>query len=79
MSDRADESSLNPQQLSDLAILMSLNTPELMNEWIDAVGPDDVNYGLALLRTAALDMLDQMDMDPDAADIAAACLAKLVK
>ena len=45
-------------QEQDLRIILSLNTPELMQEWALAVGPDDALYGLSLVECAALAMLD---------------------
>ena len=45
-------------QSVDLRILMSLQTPEDIQEWMEAVGPDDVFYGLSLIECAALAMLD---------------------
>jgi hypothetical protein len=57
-------------QSTDLRILMSLQTPEDIQEWMEAVGPDDVCYGLALIECAALAALDEdvagMDFYPDA-------------
>ena len=46
-------------QSVDLRILMSLQTPEDIQEWMEAVGPDDVFYGLSLIECAALAMLDE--------------------
>lgn len=46
-------------QSTDLRILMSLQTPEDIQEWMEAVGPDDVSYGLSLMECAALAMLDE--------------------
>lgn len=46
-------------QSVDLRILMSLQTPEDIQEWMEAVGPDDVCYGLSLMECAALAMLDE--------------------
>jgi len=45
-------------QEQDLRIILSLKTPELMQEWALAVGPDDARYGLSLVECAALAMLD---------------------
>ena len=45
-------------QEQDLRIILSLNTPELMQEWALAVGPDDALYGVSLVECAALAMLD---------------------
>jgi hypothetical protein len=46
-------------QSTDLRILMSLQTPEDIQEWIEAVGPDDVCYGISLMECAALASLDE--------------------
>ena len=46
-------------QSVDLRILMSLQTPEDIQEWMAAVGPDDVFYGLSLIECAALAVLDE--------------------
>jgi hypothetical protein len=58
--DRIDFSQLgfDSYQEQDLRIILSLNTPELMQEWALAVGPDDALYGLSLVECAALAMLD---------------------
>jgi hypothetical protein len=59
--DRIDFSKLgfDSYQEQDLRIILSLNTPELMQEWALAVGPDDALYGLSLVECAALAMLDE--------------------
>jgi hypothetical protein len=46
-------------QSIDLRILMSLETPQDIQEWMEAVGPGDVFYGLSLIECAALAMLDE--------------------
>jgi hypothetical protein len=58
--DRIDFSRLgfDQYQEQDLRIILSLNTPELMQEWALAVGPEDALYGLSLVECAALAMLD---------------------
>jgi hypothetical protein len=57
-------------QSVDLRILMSLETPSDIQEWAEAVGPEDVCYGLALMECAALAVLDEdvaaMTTYPDA-------------
>jgi hypothetical protein len=45
-------------QSIDLRILMSLETPSDIQEWMAAVGEADVFYGLSLIECAALAMLD---------------------
>ena len=59
--DKIDFSQLgfDSYQEQDLRIILSLNTPELMQEWALAVGPDDALYGLSLVECAALAMLDE--------------------
>ena len=59
--DKIDFSQLgfDQYQEQDLRIILSLNTPELMQEWALAVGPDDALYGLSLVECAALAMLDE--------------------
>lgn len=59
--DRIDFSRLgfDSYQEQDLRIILSLNTPELMQEWALAVGPEDALYGLSLVECAALAMLDE--------------------
>jgi hypothetical protein len=59
--DRIDFSRLGftEYQEQDLRIILSLTTPELMQEWALAVGPDDALYGLSLVECAALAMLDE--------------------
>jgi len=46
-------------QSVDLQILMNLVTPQDIQEWMAAVGPDDVFYGLSLMECAALAQLDE--------------------
>ena len=50
-------------QEQDLRIILSLTTPELMQEWVLAVGEEDALYGLGLVECAALTMLDEMVED----------------
>jgi hypothetical protein len=59
--DRIDFSRLgfDQYQEQDLRIILSLKTPELMQEWALAVGPDDALYGMSLVECAALAMLDE--------------------
>jgi hypothetical protein len=59
--DRIDFSRLGftEYQEQDLRIILSLNTPERMQEWALAVGPADALYGLSLVECAALAMLDE--------------------
>jgi hypothetical protein len=45
-------------QEQDLRIILSLKTPEQMQEWAWEVGPEDALYGLSLVECAALAMLD---------------------
>jgi hypothetical protein len=48
----------SPEQLVDIRIIMSLQTQEQMSDWIQAVGAEDAIYGVALIESVALDMLD---------------------
>jgi hypothetical protein len=59
--DRIDFSKLgfDSYQEQDLRIILSLKTPEQMQEWALAVGPDDAFYGMSLVECAALAMLDE--------------------
>jgi hypothetical protein len=59
--DRIDFSRLgfDQYQEQDLRIILSLKTPEQMQEWALAVGPEDAFYGMSLVECAALAMLDQ--------------------
>lgn len=54
----------NKYQSTDLFIIMNLKTAEEMQEWMNAVGPEDVAYGMDLLSKAAeaakLDEIDNM-------------------
>ena len=45
-------------QASDMNIVMSLITPEQIQEWMLAVGAEDVPYAIGLLEQAALAQLD---------------------
>jgi hypothetical protein len=45
-------------QVSDMNIVMSLITPEQIQEWMQAVGAEDVTYAIGLLEQAALAQLD---------------------
>jgi hypothetical protein len=59
--DRIDFSRLGftEYQEQDLRIILSLTTPEQMQEWALAVGPEDARYGMSLVECAALAMLDE--------------------
>ena len=45
-------------QVSDMNIVMSLKTPEEIQDWMLAVGAADVAYAISLLEQAALLELD---------------------
>jgi hypothetical protein len=45
-------------QATDMNIVMSLITPEQIQEWMQAVGAEDVTYAIDLLEQAALAQLD---------------------
>jgi hypothetical protein len=46
-------------QVTDLQIMMNLETNKDMREFAETVGHEDVQYGLALLETLALAVLDE--------------------
>ena len=46
-------------QITDLQIIMNLETKEDMREFAETVGHEDIQYGLALLETLALAVLDE--------------------
>jgi len=46
-------------QITDLQIIMNLETKEDMREFAETVGQEDVHYGLSLLETLALAVLDE--------------------
>lgn len=45
-------------QVSDMNIVMNLKTPEEIQDWMAAVGAEDVAYAISLLEQAALLELD---------------------
>jgi hypothetical protein len=45
-------------QATDMNIVMSLITSEQIQEWMQAVGAEDVTYAIDLLEQAALAQLD---------------------
>lgn len=46
-------------EINDFNIMMSLKTRDQIREWMDAVGYDDVCYGITLVLLAALAVLDE--------------------
>lgn len=50
---------LTPDQKNDLNILISLDTPDQKQEWLDSVDQGDFYYGLSLLEVAALKELER--------------------
>jgi len=66
-----------PAQLQDINIMLNLNTREEMRDWIEAVGADDVFYGLALLESVALDMLNDATADITAFPEASAAIDRI--
>jgi phosphoenolpyruvate synthase/pyruvate phosphate dikinase len=46
-------------QITDLQIIMNLETKEDMREFAETVGPEDVQYSMSLLETLALAVLDE--------------------
>lgn len=64
MSDKNDFSRLgfDRYQSGDLRILMSLDTKEQIKEWMEAVGPEDFEYAMNLIETAAeMTLLEDID------------------
>ena len=74
----AVNTSLTQEQQSDVALLMSLNTPELIQEWIEAVGKEDVAYGISLLHIAAYEATDN-HIDAESRRLGESVLAKFTK
>ena len=56
--------------LTNLRIVLQLNTPQLMAEWAETVGYEEACYGVSLVECAALAALDEevesMSEYPDA-------------
>jgi len=48
----------NQYQVADMTIVMNLKTPEEIQDWMVAVGAEDVAYAISLLEQAALLELD---------------------
>jgi len=48
----------NRYQVADMTIVMNLKTPEEIQDWMVAVGAEDVAYAISLLEQAALLELD---------------------
>lgn len=64
MSKKSDYSRLgfDSYQSQDIRILMSLNTKEQIQEWMDAVGPTDFEYAMDLLEIAAeMTLIEDID------------------
>lgn len=64
MSEKDDFSRLgfDSYQAGDLRILMSLETKEQIQEWLEAVGPEDFEYAMNLIEMAAeLTLLEDID------------------
>jgi len=49
----------NQYQVTDMNIVMNLKTTEEIQDWMAAVGKDDVQYAISLLEQAALLELDR--------------------
>tara|TARA_B110000503_G_scaffold141270_1_gene234254 strand:- start:863 stop:1117 length:255 start_codon:yes stop_codon:yes gene_type:complete len=63
---------LNDSQKEDVRIMMSLDTKDEINNWMECVGWDDVKYGLALLEVAHIKELESETQNkpfPDALKI----------
>jgi hypothetical protein len=64
MSKKSDYSRLgfDSYQSQDIRILMSLNTKDQIQEWMDAVGPEDFEYAVGLLEIAAeMTLIEDID------------------
>jgi hypothetical protein len=48
----------NQYQITDMIIVMNLKTAEEIQDWMAAVGAEDVIYAISLLEQAALIQLD---------------------
>lgn len=56
----------NSYQSIDLEILMDLKSLSEIQEWMEVVGKDDVDYGINLLQTACeMQILDDIDFVVD--------------
>jgi len=53
----------NRYQVADMNIVMNLKTPEEIQDWMAAVGAEDVIYAISLLEQAALLELDRETLD----------------
>jgi hypothetical protein len=51
-------------QTNDIRILLSLETPEQVREWGDAVGHEDRLYASSLLELLALSLIDDAVTEP---------------
>lgn len=64
-------------QATDLQILMNLKSSEDIRGWMDAVGSDDVEYGIKLLHTATeMQLLADTDVIVDKMSVTDLSLAK---
>ena len=52
----------NSSQATDLLIMMRLDTEQDMEEWMIAVGKEDVDYGIRLMQTA-VELQSAFEMD----------------
>ena len=68
----------NRYQVSDMNIVMNLKTPEEIQDWMVAVGADDVKYAISLLEQAALLELDNATEDMKRFPEAMAALRKVM-
>jgi hypothetical protein len=69
----------NRYQVADMNIVMSLKTPEEIQDWMMAVGAEDVTYAIGLLEQAALLELDNATDDMEQFPEAMAAIRKIMK
>jgi hypothetical protein len=62
------DNELTQTQKQDLRIVLSLNTPEEIQDWIDHVGWGDFEYGMSLIEVAALKQLEKDTAHDDCID-----------
>lgn len=72
-------SSYTLAQRTDLELLLGLDTPERLQNWIDIMSPDDIEYGLALLHSASLDLIDAIQARTASVDDATMVLGRFLK
>lgn len=59
------DNELTTEQKDDLRIMLSLRGKEQIQEWMDAVGYEDVMYGISLMEIAAIKELEREITDSE--------------